>query len=82
MPIVALKNHHSPFVYTAQVKSRRQIDKQVETAKTRSFFESKKWVSVGTKVYAQTSAESTTKNHDSVWFTARLQIKQAISATI
>ena len=81
MPMQAVKNHDKPFVYTAQVNKSRQIDRYVETENASSFFVSKKLVTVGTKVKAQINAANTTKNQESVWFTARLQMKQVISAT-
>ena len=46
----AVKNHDKPPVYTAQVNKSKQIDRYVETVNTRSFFDSKKQVTVGTKV--------------------------------
>ena len=78
----AVKNQDSPSVYAAQVNKSRQIDRYVETEKARNFFVSKKPVTVGTKVKAQINAANTTKNQESVWFTARLQMKQVISATL
>jgi len=38
VPIAAVKNHFIPFVYKAQVKSRRQMERYDEKAKTRSLF--------------------------------------------
>ena len=81
MPIAAVKNQDRPLVYTAQVNNSRQIDRYVETEKASSLFVSKKLVVVGIKVKAQINAANTTKNQESVWFTARLQIKQVIRAT-
>ena len=80
-PIQAVKNQDMPSVYTAQVNKSRQIDRQVETEKTSSFFDSKKQLTVGTNVQAQRSAANTTKNQESVWFTAKLQMKQVKRAT-
>ena len=77
----AVKNHDSPWVYTAQVNSSRQIDKYVEAENTSSLLDSKSQVTVGTKVYAQINAVRTMKNQESVWLTARLQIKQVKIAT-
>ena len=50
MPMQAVKNHDKPFVYTAQANKSKQIDRYVETANARSFFDSKKQVTVGTNV--------------------------------
>ena len=50
MPIQAVTNHDTPFVYTAQANNSKQTDRYVETANARSFFDSKKQVTVGTNV--------------------------------
>ena len=42
------------------------MDKQVETEKISSFFDLKKYVTVGTNVQAQSRADKTIKNHDNV----------------
>ena len=66
VPMQATGNQYSPFVYTAQVNKSRQMDKYVETEKTSSFFDLKKYVTLGTNVYAQSIADKTIKNQDSV----------------
>ena len=50
MPMQAVKNQDKPFVYTAQANKSKQIDRYVETVNARSFFVSKKQVTVGTNV--------------------------------
>ena len=75
-----VENQWSPPVYTAQVNSSRQMDRQVESANISSFFDWKKQLSVGMNVKAQMMAVRTMKNQESVWLTARLQIKQVSRA--
>ena len=50
MLMAAVKNHDKSFVYTAQVNKSKQIDRYVETVNARSFFDSKKQITVGTNV--------------------------------
>lgn len=80
VPMQATGNQYSPFVYAAQVNKSKQIDKKLVTVNTSSFLDLKNSVNVGMNEYAQMSEDSTMKNQDKVWLTARLQIKQVSNA--
>ena len=65
----------------AQTSSNTDIEIKLDTTNTSNLFASKNDVNVGIKEYAHSSDASTMKNHESVPFTARLQMKQIASVT-